>query len=194
MQNDLLVKALELATQVHAGEKWRDGESSFLTHPLAVASLVLRFGGDEEQAAAALVHDTISDSRGSESEIARRVSPAVSKIAYAFADPELADVSPDWQTTKRAYLAKLRETDGRALLVVGAEELHEISDLLMELRQNPPHRVWQRYPTHPMNMAWYFKEVLTILNSNLKGSQPRKLLSEMAARVRQLSEQVFEGI
>jgi hypothetical protein len=179
----LLAEALQLATEAHAGQKWRDGETPFIAHPLAVSALVIRFGGDEEQACSALIHDAL--------ETGSRLSPEIARIAGAFADPPGA--SGDWQSLKRAYLEKLRSLDERALLVVGAEELHEITDLLMELRQKPPAVVWARYPTHAMNMAWYYKEILSIVHARLKSDRARGLVAELALAVRQLAAQVFEG-
>jgi hypothetical protein len=179
----ILADALRLAIEAHADQKWRDGETPYITHPLAVSALVLRFGGDEEQAAAALVHDAL--------EVAPRLTPGIERLAQAFADPP--GTAGDWQSQKRAYLEKLRGLDERALLVVGAEELHEITDLLLELRQKPPRQVWARYPAHAMNMAWYFKEILSILHSRLKAERARGLVAELAAAVRQLGAQVFEG-
>ena len=53
--------ALLFATQLHA-KQWRKGTSiPYVAHLLAVTSLVLENGGEEDQAIAALLHDAIED-------------------------------------------------------------------------------------------------------------------------------------
>ena len=53
-------RALELAHNVHDGQKRRDG-SPFVTHPVAVAKLVASWGMDSECVMAALLHDSVED-------------------------------------------------------------------------------------------------------------------------------------
>jgi len=57
--------ALVFATQLHS-KQVRKGTDSvpYISHLLAVASLVLEDGGDENQAIAALLHDAIEDQGG----------------------------------------------------------------------------------------------------------------------------------
>jgi GTP pyrophosphokinase len=55
------VKALELAAQLHADQKRKGTSVPYLAHLLGVTSIVLEDGGDEDQAIAALLHDSIED-------------------------------------------------------------------------------------------------------------------------------------
>ena len=59
MISDRFTKAVELAVEVHKGQLKKLTDNPYIFHPLAVASLVMQYGGDEEQAMAAVVHDTI---------------------------------------------------------------------------------------------------------------------------------------
>ena len=56
-----LVSAFTLAVQVH-GDHVRKGTGvPYLTHLMAVSSLVAEYGGDEDLMIAALLHDTLED-------------------------------------------------------------------------------------------------------------------------------------
>ena len=53
-------QALQVAARVHAEQRRRDGQP-FVTHPVAVAKLVAKWGMDGQCVAAALLHDAVED-------------------------------------------------------------------------------------------------------------------------------------
>src|SRR4051812_9243864 len=84
-----LKDVFQFAHEKHAGEKKPGTESPYLFHPMGVSSLVLKFGGSEAQAAAALLHDTIGDSSITHSSISSKFGKEVADLVFAFADPEV---------------------------------------------------------------------------------------------------------
>lgn len=197
----LLSRAIAWAERAHAGQFRLDGITPFLSHPMATASLVVRFGGTEEQIAAALLHDTPGLGEISLQDIEGEFGPAVAALVGAFTDPELSPELPPelmekhrWELTKKAYLSKLQQVPPEALLVVGCEELHELTELAAELRTAPPAEVWRRRPSHAMNHAWYGKEILKLISSRLTSPSPARLLvQDFALELRRLQDRVFEG-
>jgi (p)ppGpp synthase/HD superfamily hydrolase len=188
-----LARALELSEAVHAGQTRADG-SATIGHPLAVAALVLRFGGNEAQAMAALVHDTIGDARGSREALTDLLGAEVARLAHGFADPPTTDLPRGvdaWQHARKAYLEHLRGLDERTLLVVACEELHEVQDLLLDLRYRSA-LAWKRYAVHSMVVFWYFREVLGVMNARLKAPEHRACVSELATAVRSLQGHCLE--
>jgi (p)ppGpp synthase/HD superfamily hydrolase len=174
-----LTEAFRFAADRHHGQKKKGTDAPFVYHPLAVAALVLRYGGSDEQAQAAFVHDTIGEV--SEQELSEKFGPEVARIAYGFSDPPIASGAP-WSEAKKAYLAKLRELDEKILLVVACEELHEAQEILHDLRHEGA-TVWKRFPVHSMEVFWYFKELLSIFHARLG---QKDLVSEFARQVSQL--------
>ena len=62
MSNDsLLGHALILAHEAHRSQKRKGTDIPYIAHPMAVSVLTLEYGGSEDQAIAALLHDTIED-------------------------------------------------------------------------------------------------------------------------------------
>ena len=53
--------ALAAAAQIHANQKRKGTEISYLSHLLGTCSIALEYGADEDQAIAALLHDAIED-------------------------------------------------------------------------------------------------------------------------------------
>ncbi len=51
--------ALGFARETHHGQVRKGTRIPYLSHPLGVASLVLEYGGDEDEAIAGLLHDAL---------------------------------------------------------------------------------------------------------------------------------------
>lgn len=60
-RSTLVDQALIFATEAHHGQFRKYTGEPYISHPIAVANMVGKFGGDSEMVAAALLHDTIED-------------------------------------------------------------------------------------------------------------------------------------
>lgn len=96
------------------------------------------WGGDEEQAVAALLHDAIEDC-GAEHEaiIAARFAPRVAAIGRACTDAEVFP-TPPWRARKEAYLSYLDHAEPDALLVSACDKLHNARAIVEDLREHGP--------------------------------------------------------
>ena len=57
-------EALDYASIVHGGHVRKGTEIPYISHLLAVTSIVLEYGSDEDEAIAALLHDAVEDAGG----------------------------------------------------------------------------------------------------------------------------------
>src|SRR5262252_6069089 len=57
-------RALLYATHIHGGQVRKGSSTPYVAHLLAVAATVLEYGGDEDLAIAALLHDSVEDQGG----------------------------------------------------------------------------------------------------------------------------------
>src|ERR1700675_3572296 len=108
-----LQRAFQYAAEKHAGQTRKQTAVPYLSHLMAVASLVLEAGGDEDMAMAALLHDVVEDCGGMprlrevRKQFGRRVAHIVDGCTDAYTEPK-----PEWWPRKKDYLAEL--TMGRA--------------------------------------------------------------------------------
>ena len=61
---DRFDRALLYATHVHGGQVRKGTSTPYVVHLLAVSATVLEYGGDEDLAIAALLHDSVEDQGG----------------------------------------------------------------------------------------------------------------------------------
>lgn len=74
MLSNRFTSALTYATELHANQVRKSSGVPYIAHLLGVASIALKYGANEDEAIAALIHDTIEDRGGAATreEIRRR--------------------------------------------------------------------------------------------------------------------------
>src|SRR5690554_4947799 len=101
-------EALLFASEVHRQDTRKGSEIPYITHLLAVASIVGTFGGTEDQVIAGLLHDAVEDCVETIPDIAdqirERFGADVLAIMLACSDT-VEFPKPDWKTRKETYLA-----------------------------------------------------------------------------------------
>ena len=123
-------QALVLASDLHRGQERKGRGTPYISHLLAVCSIVLDNGGDEDEAIAALLHDSAEDQGGQATLdiIKARFGPRVAGIVAACSDT-FERPKPPALERKRAYL----DSDGTScsvLLVSAADKVHNLRSTL----------------------------------------------------------------
>jgi GTP pyrophosphokinase len=125
--SSLIVKAYETAEKAHDGQFRRSGEA-FISHPVAVATVLAGLGMDDVTLAAALLHDSVEDTAVSLEEIEAGFGPIVAQIVDGVT--KLERVSFDSRAaaqaaTMRKMLVAMAK-DPRVLLIKLGDRLHNM--------------------------------------------------------------------
>jgi (p)ppGpp synthase/HD superfamily hydrolase len=100
-------RALLYATHVHGGQTRKGTSIPYVAHLLAVAATVLEYGGSEDMAIAALLHDAVEDQGGEPrlSDIRNRFGNRVADIVHSCSDSVVNSSAgqhkEDWHTRKK---------------------------------------------------------------------------------------------
>ena len=114
---DRFDRALLYATHVHGGQVRKGTSTPYVARLLAVSATVLEYGGDEDLAIAALLHDSVEDQGGKarladvRNRFGDRVASVVEACSDSLADPAKGERKADWQKRKETYLAHLGTAD-----------------------------------------------------------------------------------
>jgi (p)ppGpp synthase/HD superfamily hydrolase len=181
----LLSDALARALAWHGAQKRKGTEIPYASHLLQVAGLVLDHGGDVEQAAAALLHDTIEDCDGVDGATLRALfGERVARIVVACTDTlegDTAERKSPWEERKRAYLAHLAEVPADALLVAACDKRQNLGAIVADLREHGPGTL-ARFRPSAAQMRWYYAGVL----ERIEGRVPERLARELGDLLAQL--------
>jgi (p)ppGpp synthase/HD superfamily hydrolase len=152
-------EAFQLAFELHQtrGKQGRKGKDTpYVSHLMAVAALVLEFGGSEEEAIAALLHDAVEDQGGRETLklIERRFGPKVANIVLDCSDCE-GDPKPAWRERKKRYLEHLPHVSQSSRIVSLADKIHNAGTILRDLRHYGL-KTFDRFSGKRSGTLWYY--------------------------------------
>ncbi|HEY4455142.1 MAG TPA: bifunctional (p)ppGpp synthetase/guanosine-3',5'-bis(diphosphate) 3'-pyrophosphohydrolase, partial [Pseudonocardiaceae bacterium] len=121
----LLQRAYDVAEEKHRGQRRKSGDP-YITHPLAVATILADLGMDTTTLVAALLHDTVEDTdysvealREDFGEIVARLVDGVTKL-----DKVKFGVAAEAETIRKMVIAMAR--DPRVLVIKLADRLHNM--------------------------------------------------------------------
>jgi (p)ppGpp synthase/HD superfamily hydrolase len=160
-------EALVLASTLHRRQARKSSGVPYVAHLLSVASLVLEFGGSEDMAIAALLHDAAED-QGGEETLARieaafgtPVARWVRQASDAFAFPK-----PEWEARKRHHLAEIPKADREARLIMLADKVHNARSILAD-HARIGSEVWNRFSVPHERTVWYYETLLGVFEPEL---------------------------
>jgi (p)ppGpp synthase/HD superfamily hydrolase len=168
-------EALILAVRWHAGQVRKETTIPYIAHLLAVASLVLEQGADEDEAIAALLHDAVEDQGGvvALEEIRRRFGDGVAEIVAGCTDAWTTP-KPPWRERKEAYIAHLRQASASVRLVSAADKLHNARSILADYRASGD-ALWSRFNGGKEGTLWYYRALV----ETLQAADPTPLVEEL---------------
>ena len=177
-----LQRAFRYAAEKHAGQTRKQTAVPYLSHLMAVASLVLEAGGDEDMAIAALLHDVVEDCGGMPRlrEIRRQFGPRVAKIVEGCTD-SFGEPKREWMERKRDYLGQVKHADAETRLVSASDKLHNVRTILADYRQHGE-AIWRRFSGKREGTLWYYRA----LSDEYLRRNPNRIARELARAVAEL--------
>lgn len=159
-------EALLYAAHIHAGQTRKGTEVPYMAHLMAVASIVLEYGGSEDEAIAGLLHDAAEEAggKGRIEDIRARFGEEVANIVDGCTDT-LEDPRPPWRTRKAAYIGRIPRLNERVRLVASADILHNARSVLKDLREHGD-QVWSKFKGAKDGTLWYYRCVVQALKTS----------------------------
>lgn len=174
-------EAVSWARVLHASQPRKGTDVPYLCHLLAVSGRVLEDGGDEDQAIAALLHDSIEDQDVTAADIAERFGPEVARIVEACSDTDVSP-KPPWRARKEAYLRHLAEADEAVLRVSAADKLHNARAMQRELAELGSD-AWDRFNAPALEQRWYVTQLASVIGARLDSPLGRETVATIAQLV-----------
>jgi (p)ppGpp synthase/HD superfamily hydrolase len=175
-------KALLFAAQKHAGQARKVSTIPYIAHLMAVASLVLEAGGDEDLAIAGLLHDVVEDCGGKKmlQQVRRRFGARVATIVDGCTDTYVIP-KPAWRDRKQAYLSRLKNEGSDTRLVSAADKLNNLHSILSDYREIGE-SVWSRFHGGRDGTVWYYR---TLLDEFMR-DKPNRITRDLDLAVNEL--------
>lgn len=158
-------EALIFASELHVKQTRKGGDIPYVSHLLAVASLVLEHGGNEDEVIAALLHDAIEDQAinycGSAPalrlDIRQKFGDAVAEIVDGCTEQKSLEI--EWRQRKERYIAHISKASLSIRLVSAADKLHNARSVLSDY-QLLADELWDRFNAGKIDQLWYYRELV----------------------------------
>jgi (p)ppGpp synthase/HD superfamily hydrolase len=184
-----VAQAVAFAIEKHGDQVRKGTSTSYLTHLLAVASLVGESGGSEDEVIAGLLHDAVEDGGGAPvlAEIEAAFGAEVAAIVKSCTDDESVGEKAPWLERKRAYMAHLIGASIPALRVVCADKLHNVQAISKDLRLHGA-GVFERFRGDREGTLWYYRSIARLFGALIQDEPD--LDTGLRAMIRELRESV----
>lgn len=176
---------LNFSFALHQNQVRKTGDVPYFAHLMAVAALVLDYGGDETMAVAALLHDAIEDQGG---------EPTGAVIEHIFGK-EVAELVRDcsekkgipWSERKQAFVQAIGHKNAGARLICAADKVHNVRTILGTYRSRGED-VWNSF-RGGWDSLWFYDAVLNALKTAATEADPPQLghlVEELERTLREL--------
>jgi (p)ppGpp synthase/HD superfamily hydrolase len=177
-----LQRAFRYAAEKHDGQTRKQTAVPYLSHLMAVASLVLEAGGDEDMAIAALLHDVVEDCGGMPRlrEVRKQFGSRVAKMVEGCTD-SFSEPKREWMERKNGYLREVKHADIKTRLVSASDKLHNVRTILADYRQHGE-AIWMRFSGKKEGTLWYYRA----LSDEYQSRSPNRITRELEIAVMEL--------
>ena len=172
--------AFDYAATLHAADLRKGARVPYLSHLLEVCATVIRYGGNEDFAIAALLHDAAEDHGGKPRlvDIQRNFGKTVASIVEECTDSTTTPKQP-WEVRKRSYVKHLPEASRGGLLVSAADKLSNVRAILAD-HYVVGDDVYKRFKRPKRRTLWYYNALSKAFMTHLGGDLAKELRRTVA--------------
>lgn len=157
-------EAFDFAFTKHRKQMRKGSGVPYITHLMSVSALVMEHGGGEDEAIAALLHDTVEDVGVTVEELRVRFGERVADIVAACTKPKI-----DWRTVPSdkvqetlreghlRYFQHLRESFDSIRLVSACDKLHNCRHILQDVTAG--RNIFAKMKGGVEGTIWYYDQL-----------------------------------
>jgi (p)ppGpp synthase/HD superfamily hydrolase len=187
MLSEKFIQAVSFANEVHKGHVRKGTQIPYISHLMAVASLVMEGGGSEDEIIAALLHDAVEDGGGEPvlDEINERFGQNVASIVDGCTET-YEDPKPPWKGRKETYISQIKEGNPSVRLVSCADKLHNVRCILSDYKQMGE-VLWNRFSASKEETLWFYQSMADVFCISGEGL---RIYAELDDAVKELEKTI----
>ncbi len=147
-------KAKQFAAKAHKGQKRKNSDVPYITHPIRVAERLEAAGFRDELVCAGYLHDVVEDTLVELEDIERGFGTEIAHIVAAHTE----DKSKSWQERKQHTIDIIKTADPEIKYLVVADKLDNLLGLENDLKAQGE-SVWENFNAGREKQRWYNKSI-----------------------------------
>lgn len=170
--------AKQFAKHAHEGQKRKNSDVPYVTHPIRVAERLENTGASDELICAGYLHDVVEDTLYTIADIERHFGPKVAKLVAAHTE----DKSKSWQERKEHTIKTLKHADKEVKYLIVADKLDNILDLEKDIQANGA-IIWEKFNASIEKQRWYNQAIAENMYKGLAVEETPVYFKEFAEAV-----------
>lgn len=166
MENTILDKAIEFATQAHAGQVRKGTSVPYILHPLETAAICATVTDDLEILAAAVLHDVVEDTNTTIDNIEQQFGDRVAMLVSGESEDkrEGMPAAETWRARKEETIEHIKSTKDPAVkLICLGDKLSNMRAIHRDFEALGD-ELWNRFnQKDPAQHAWYYRSLALAL-------------------------------
>lgn len=164
MDHERLSRAVGYAARIHRNQFRKETNIPYISHLLGTASIAMEYGATEDEAIAALLHDTIEDCKEqpavkTREQILEQFGARVLSIVEGCSDAD-KHPKPPWRERKEAYIRHLKEMPRSVHMVSAADKLHNSRSIVQD-HHVVGEKIWERFNCSKNDTLWYYRALVS---------------------------------
>lgn len=163
-----IIQAFEYAFVHHIGTTRKGTQIPYITHPLDVASILMKNNASEEVIIAGLLHDVIEEENVELEELKKQFGEKIAQLVDFATEPAKlreGDRKKNWKARKQHTLDHLASATQEEKLLSCADKLANIRDTIHDYNQFGE-KLWERFNSTFEQQRWYYRSLCEVF---LKG-------------------------
>ncbi|ABE51941.1 HD domain-containing protein [Methanococcoides burtonii] len=145
----------------HRMNKRKSG-TPFITHPMDVASILIKENATSDLIFAGFLHDVVEDAGLTNADIRRRYGPTVADYVSAVTEPEELKQGDDvesWKARKEYIIRSISKAISEVKILSCADKLANLRDLIQYLEKEGE-SAWEMFNAPKEEQKWYYTSML----------------------------------
>lgn len=166
MESTILDKAIEFATQAHAGQVRKGTSTPYILHPLEAAAICATVTDDLEVLSAAVLHDVVEDTSATVDKIEQQFGTRVSTLVAGESENKRENIpaAETWRVRKKETIKHIKSTKDPAVkLICLGDKLSNMRAIHRDF-EALGNELWNRFnQKDPAQHAWYYHSLALAL-------------------------------
>lgn len=175
-----ICEALVFAAKAHNGQPRKGTDIPYIVHPVGAALALMRHGAPVKAVMAALLHDTLEDTKVSHEELESSFGKDVARLVKYATEP---DRTKTWEERKLHTIELVKGgLPGMARLVICADKLDNIRAIHRDY-ERCGESLWKRFNRPKRDQEWYYRSLATAFSIHKDNGGHAGLFKEFISEV-----------
>ncbi len=178
-----LLDAVDFASEAHKKQVKKASDIPYISHPLSVGLLLLKYEAKDIEAIAGILHDVIEDTDKTYEDILEAFGKEVADIVLECSE----DKNLSWEERKAQHIKHAEHASTSTKRVMAADKLSNLYSIKKDYAIYGEN-FWHRFQRGKEKQKWYYSEMAKALEKNTED----KIVKEMVNRMKQLIKEIFD--